>query len=293
MTHIHVEGRTLELSSLDKVLWPEAGFTKGDMVAYYRAIAPVLLPHVAGRPVTLARFPEGVAHYGWYQTNCRGHPPWIETRRAGTQDYCVIDDLAGLLWAANMGTVELHPLLARGDRIDEATAVVFDLDPGPAATIIECCRVALAVRGLAQAAGLETFAKTSGWLGLHVHAPLNSGASFAVTKSFAREIAQRLADEHPAEIVAKPSRALRGGKVFIDWGQNAPTKSTIAPYSLRATAWPLVSAPLTWDEVAGAADRADPDDLAFGPAAVLARVERSGDLFAPVASLRQCLPDQR
>jgi bifunctional non-homologous end joining protein LigD len=174
MTHIEVAGRTLELSSLEKVLWPEAAFTKGDMLEYYRRIAPTLLPHVAGRPVTLGRFPDGIDRYGWYQTNCRGNPEWIATRRVGTQDYCVLEDSAGLLWAANMGAVELHPLLGRAAAVDEPTVVVFDLDPGGPASILDCCRVAVLVREWLSGAGLESFVKTSGSLGVHVYVPVNA-----------------------------------------------------------------------------------------------------------------------
>ncbi|MDQ3993403.1 MAG: non-homologous end-joining DNA ligase [Actinomycetota bacterium] len=290
MTHIEVAGRTLELSSLEKVLWPEAGFTKGDMLEYYRRIAPALLPHVAGRPVTLGRFPDGVDRYGWYQTNCRGNPEWIATRRVGTQDYCVLEDSAGLLWAANMGAVELHPLLGRAAEVDEPTVVVFDLDPGGPASILDCCRVALLVREWLTGAGLESFVKTSGSLGVHVYVPVNARVTYDQTKAFARRVAEELAESDPDRIVAKPARKLRAGKVLVDWGQNVATRSMIAPYSLRGTAWPLVSAPVSWNEVEAAAARGEPSSVTFAPSEVLARVERSGDLFAPVTSLVQPLP---
>ena len=287
---VRVEGRTLTLSSLGKVLWPEAGFTKGEMLDYYERVAPVLLPHIGGRPVTLARFPDGVERDGWYQTNCRPRPDWLPTRRVGTQDYCVVNDLPSLLWAANMGAVELHPFLARADRIDEPTVVVFDLDPGLPADVLDCCAVALSLRDALAGLGLASFPKTTGSIGLHVYVPLNTPTSYAETKPFARRIARELAERHPERVVEKPQKSLRAGKVFIDWGQNDASKSTIAPYSLRAMRWPTVSAPLTWDEVEDALEGPSAERVTFLPGAMLERLDRFGDLFGPVLETSQALP---
>lgn len=292
---VEIEGRVLTLSSLDKVLWPEASFTKGEMLDYYARVAPALLPHLAGRPVTLGRFPEGVERYGWYQTQCRGRPAWLPTRpvrgRGGTiQDYCVVNDLPALLWVANIGAIELHPFLARGDRIGEPTAVVFDLDPGPPAGLVDCCRVALWLRAALERHGLASFPKTSGSLGLHVYAPLNTPHGYGETKPFARRIARELAGRHPDRIVEKMARSLRAGNVLVDWSQNDVNKSTIAPYSLRGTAWPAVSTPLGWDEVERALGDETPGSLAFGPAEVLERLDRFGDLFGLVLDTEQTLP---
>ena len=290
MSEIEVEGRTVRLSSLDKPLWPEAGFTKGAMVDYYRAVAPALLPHVAERPVTLARFPDGVDRYGWYQTNCPGRPDWVATHRVRGQDYCLVNDTPSLLWAANMGTVELHPFLARAAAIEEAEVAVFDLDPGPPAGVVECCRVAVWLRDLLAELGLASFPKTSGSIGLHVYVPLTPGHTYRDTKPFARRVARALAEQHPDVVVDEMPKALRSGKVFVDWGQNDAAKSTIAPYSLRAMKWPTVSAPLTWDEVERALVERRPELVVFGPREALDRLERLGELFEPVLTLKQTLP---
>ena len=290
MSEVEVGGRAVRLSNLDKVLWPEAGFTKGGLLDYYGKAAPVLLSHVAERPVTLARFPDGVDRYGWYQTNCRGRPDWMRTRRIRDQEYCVLNDLPSLLWAANMGTIELHPFLARSDRIEEPDVVVFDLDPGPPAGIVDCCRVALWLREALAEEGLASFPKTSGSIGLHVYVPLNSPATYGETKPFARRVARALGRRHPDSVVDEMAKRLRGAKVFLDWGQNDAAKSTIAPYSLRAMTWPTASAPVGWDEVEQAAAEARSDLLAFGPREALDRLDRLGDLFEPVLTLKQTLP---
>ena len=288
MTEVEIEGRRLRLSSVDRVVWPETGFTKGNVFDYYTRVAPVLLPHLADRPVTLARFPEGVEGYGWYQTQCRG-PDWMPTRRVGTQDYCVVNDLASLLWLANAGTIEFHPLLSRGKRVHEPTQVVFDLDPGAPAGFAECGRVALLVRRLLDDAGLVSFPKASGSLGLHVHVPLAEGRTFGETRSFARGVAERLAAERPELVVARAARSLRPGKVLVDWAQNAEARSLLAPYSLRAMRVPTVAAPLTWDEVEAGSERAG-ENLAFAPAGVLERLTTVGDPFRGSHALTQRLP---
>jgi bifunctional non-homologous end joining protein LigD len=290
MSEIEVDGRALRFSSLDKVLWPKAGFTKGELVHYYRSVAAALLPHLAERPVTLARFPDGVDRYGWYQTNCRGRPDWLPTSRIRDQDYCLLNDLPSLLWAANMGAIELHPFLARSDRLEEPEVVVFDLDPGPPAGIVECCRVALWLREALAAESLASFPKTSGSVGLHVYVPLNSPVGYGRTKPFARLVARTLAERHPDAVVDEMPKRLRAGKIFLDWGQNDAAKSTIAPYSLRAMEWPTVSTPLGWDEVESATEERSSDLFAFSPRDALDRLETLGERFQPVLTLKQTLP---
>jgi bifunctional non-homologous end joining protein LigD len=273
--HVEIEraGRALRVSSLDRVLWPAVGFTKRDLLAYYEAVAPVLLPHLSGRPVTLARFPEGVESPGWYQTNCpAGHPEWVHVaavagKSGQTLRYCLIDEPAALLWAANLGTIEFHPFLATADRPDAPLSLVFDLDPGLPAGLPECCSLALHLRDRLDQQKLRALAKTSGAKGLHVLVPLDGSGTFAQTKSFARAIARELAEAHPLAVTDRMARAQRPGKVFIDWGQNDPNKSTIAPYSLRATRWPGVSMPLTWEEVEQVAATGDESLVRFGPSA--------------------------
>jgi bifunctional non-homologous end joining protein LigD len=283
---------TPALKNLEKVYWPEAGFTKGDMIAYYRAVAPVLLPHIAGRPMTLARFPEGVAGPGWYQTNCVAAPPWLRTvsippaRGAGRPlRYAVIEDLAGLLWAANWGAIELHPFLATADDRARPLVMVFDLDPGPPAGAAACAALALRVRDRLERDGFVACAKTSGAAGLHVYVPPRAGATFADTKAYSRAMAEALHAESPALVAPTMALAERAGRVYVDWRQNDPNLSTIAPYSLRARRLPIVSTPLTWAEVEAAAkdpSRRTQQGWAFSPADVIARIAVHGDLMAPV-----------
>lgn len=293
---LQVDGRTLAVSNLDKVLWPAAGYTKGDMLDYYARVAPVILPHLARRPVTLRRFPDGIEEASWYQNDCpAGAPPWVQTHRVEwpsgrAWDFCVLEDLPALVWVANMATIELHPFFVRVERMEEPTAVVFDLDPGPPADLVECCRIALALRELLDALGLVAFAKVSGSVGLHVVVPLNSPHSWEATKAFALAAARLIVAEREEEVIDRQRLSLRHGKVLIDWLQNDPTRSTIAPYSLRAAGWPTVSAPVTWDEVERTAARGTPELVVFEPAAMLARLDARGDLFAEVLTLEQRLP---
>jgi len=293
---LDIGGRRVRVTNPDRVLWPATGFTKRAMLAYYERVADVLLPHVRDRGLTLRRFPEGVDGPGWYQANCRGHPPWVRThdvvgRRGGRLRYCVIDDTAGLAWAANLGTIEFHPFLATTDRPDEPTALVLDLDPGPPAGLTRCAQLAIELRRLLHGLGLEAVAKTSGGLGLHVYVPLAPGHSFAATKAFARAIAATLARRWPDRVIDRTARSERAGRVLIDWVQNDVSRSTVAPYSLRAMPWPLVSTPVTWAEVAAAADGARGRRLVFGPDEVVERVRRFGDLFEPALSRAGVLPD--
>ena len=276
---------SFEVTSRGRVFWPDAGFTKGDVADYYTAVADALVPHVAGRPVTLLRSPEGVHRHGWYQTECRGRPDWMATAEIGTQRYCVFSDLRDVLWAINRGAVEFHAFLARADALDQPTAVVFDLDPGPPADLVDCCDVALVLRGELRRRRLEAFAKTSGAAGLHVYVPV-VGVTYAQTKTFARSVAYELAARSPEAVVARKERALRLGRVLVDWAQNDATKSLAAVYSLRAMPWPTVSTPVSWDEVEKVAAERSPDALTFLPDAVVERVGRCGDLFRPVLESR-------
>ena len=295
-TTVDVDGRAVRLSSLDRVLWPLTGTTKADLVDYYRRVAPVLLPHLAGRPVTLHRYPEGVGGRHFYQTRTPPHPDWVRTvrlhypRTGKTFEVPVLDDLASLVWAANLSAIELHPFLSRADDLATPTEVVFDLDPGPPAELLDAARVALDTRGLLDDAGLAAYPKTSGGKGLHVVVPLNTPVSYDETKAFARELARLLARRQPARVVDRMTKALRAGKVLVDWSQNDPGKSTVAPYSVRGLRAPSVATPVHWDEVERAVGSGDGRVLVAGPAEVLDRVARDGDRHAGVLTARQRLP---
>jgi bifunctional non-homologous end joining protein LigD len=279
---VEIDGHKLALTNLDKVLWPEAGFTKADMIEYYVTVAPVLLPHLSGRPLTLRRFPDGVEGVSWHQNECQRPPEWFpvyETRGRGGRPlrFCMVDGLAALVWVANHGAIELHPFLWRVDAPSEPTQLVFDLDPGPPAGLVEAARVALALRPVLGELGLTPQVKTSGSLGLHVQAPL---PELVDTKRLAREIAEALAAQHPDEIVAEMRRAARVGKVYVDWLQNDLSRQTVAPYSLRGVPWPTVATPVRWEEVERAAAEESPELLTFTAADLPTRIERQGDLFA-------------
>ena len=286
---VEVEGRTLTVTNLDRVLWPATGFSKGGMIDYYRAIGPVLVPHVVGRPVMLGRFPAGVEGRAWGQLACRGRPDWMATteltlRTGVVRDVCLVNDVASLMWVANQGVIELHPFLARAETFNRPTAMDFDLDPGPPAGLAECARVALALRRVLEAEGRDAVVKTSGSAGLHAVIPLNGAATYGDTKGYARAAAARLAAEQPDLVLDRMTRSLRAGKVFVDWAQNDERKQTVAAYSLRATAVPGVSTPVTWDEVEHVARTGDASALVFSPRDVLERVERLGDVFRGVSA---------
>ncbi len=292
----HVEGRELKLSNLDKVLYPETGLVKGRLIDYYVAMAPALLPHLAGRPLTVTRWPDGVQGKSFFQKQAPAHrPQWVATASVPTErkqiDYVLVEDLATLVWLANLAAIELHTPLARAPQMGRPTCLVFDLDPGAPATIVECCRVALTLQGTFQRLGLQSFAKTSGSKGLQVYVPLNEpGATYEQTKTFARTVAELLEQSEPELVVSRMTKSRRTGKVLIDWSQNDARKTTVCVYSLRATGRPGVSTPLQWGEVSDALDSGDPARLAFTPEQVLERVARLGDLFAEVLSLVQALP---
>jgi bifunctional non-homologous end joining protein LigD len=295
---VEVQGRTLSLSNLDKVFYPRSGFTKGQVIEYYTRIAPVLLPHLRDRHLTLKRYPDGVEGQFFYEKQCPAHrPDWVRTigvwsRHNGREiDYCVADDLATVVWLANLADLELHTPLAYGRTPKEPTTLAFDLDPGPPATIVDCAEVALSLREAFDHFGLVAFPKTSGSKGMQVYVPLNTpGTTYHRTKSFAQGVAQVLERRMPSLVVSEMRRDLRPGKVFIDWSQNDEHKTTVCVYSLRARERPTVSTPVTWDEVEALLRTRDPEDLSFTSAEVLERVTDHGDCFAPVLELRQQLP---
>jgi bifunctional non-homologous end joining protein LigD len=295
---VDVDGRTLKLSNLDKLMYPKAGFTKGDLIDYYVRIAPVLLPHLHDRPLTLKRYPDGVEGKHFYEKQCPSHrPDWVQTAAVWSRhnkkniDFCLVNDLPTLAWTANLADIELHTSLSLAEAVDRPTMMVFDLDPGAPADIIACCRVGVWLRDLFAELKLESFAKTSGSKGLQVYVPLNGDdVTYDDTKPFARAVAELLEKQHPKQVVSRMTKSLRGGKVLIDWSQNDDHKTTICVYSLRAKEHPTVSTPVTWDEVEAASRRRSGNVLTFEHDHVLKRVERDGDLFAPVLALRQALP---
>jgi bifunctional non-homologous end joining protein LigD len=291
---VEVEGRRLSLSNLDKVMYPETGFTKGQVIDYYTRIAPVLLPHLRDRPLTLKRYPNGVEGQYFYEKQCPSHrPDWVRSEpvvlRSKTIQFCVCDDLPTVVWLANLADLELHPSLSKVPEVERPTVMAFDLDPGPPAGIPECCEVALILRDALGRIGLESFAKTSGSKGIQVYVPLNvDDVDYDHgTKRLSQALARHLEGEHPKLIVSTQKKELRKGKVLIDWSQNDEHKTTVSVYSLRARERPTVSTPLDWDEV----EAANSDELVFEAADVLERIEERGDLFAPVAELKQRLPD--
>jgi bifunctional non-homologous end joining protein LigD len=298
---VEVDGRQLKLTNLDKVLYPAAGFSKGEVVDYYAKVAPAIVPHLAGRAVTLRRFPEGVDDLdsAFFEKRCPKHrPEWVKTTRveagphAGKIDFCVCDSLPTLVWMAQLAAIELHPSLSLGSKHGRPTVLAFDLDPGPPAEVLACGRVALRLRELLGQLGLESFVKTSGSKGMQLYVPLNTETSYERTRPFAQALAQLLAKQSPDEVIAKMGKkTLREGKVFIDWYQNNERKTTIAVYSLRAREQPTASTPVTWEEIESAIEDDDADSLVFEAGEVIERVEDQGDLFAPVLELKQSLPD--
>jgi bifunctional non-homologous end joining protein LigD len=292
-----VEGKKLSVSNLDKVLYPKVGFTKGQVIDYYIRIAPVLLPHLRDRPLTMKRYPNGVDAEFFYEKNCPSHRPgWVKTAKVWSEgnnrmmDYCLAQDLPTLVWAANLADLELHTSLARKKDVARPTMMVFDLDPGPPADIVQCCQVGLWLRDLLGKMKLKSFAKTSGSKGLQVYVPLNASVTFDDTKALSRALAEHLEREHVELVVSKMLKALRKGKVLVDWSQNDEHKTTICVYSLRAKDEPTVSTPVTWGEVKNCLKKKKPDLLKFRCEKTLARVEKNGDLFAPVEKLKQKLP---
>jgi bifunctional non-homologous end joining protein LigD len=285
---VQVEERRLSLSNLDKVMYPAVGFTKGQVIDYYTRVAPALLPHLRDRPLTMKRYPDGVEGQFFYEKRTPSHTPdWVRREQVGKIEYIVCDDLPTLVWLANLADLELHPSLSLVDDIDRPAVMAFDLDPGPPAGLAECCEVAFLLRDALSQIGLESFAKTSGSKGIQVYVPLNvDDVDYDHgSKALSHALARHLEAQHPKLVVSQQRKELRKGKVLIDWSQNDENKTTVCVYSLRARERPTVSTPLLWEELD------DPDALVFEAADVLERIERHGDLFAPVVERRQELPD--
>jgi bifunctional non-homologous end joining protein LigD len=285
------DGRRLKISNWDKVLFPATGFTKGDLISYYARVAPVVLPHLHDRPLTLKRYPNGVDAPHFYEKQSPSHrPDWVATAKIGSVLYTLAQDRPTLIWLANLADVELHTSLAAADQTERPTMLVFDLDPGPPASIVECSEVALVLRGLFAALGLESVAKTSGSKGMQIYVPLNDDVTYEQTKPFARRIAELLEQRLPELVVSRMTKRLRPGKVLVDWSQNDAHKTTVTVYSVRARERPTVSAPVSWEEVQRCLDEHDPGLLSFETDEVLGRVARDGDPFAMLLSTRQRLP---
>jgi bifunctional non-homologous end joining protein LigD len=290
---VSIGGRELAISNLDKVMYPRTGFTKGEVIDYYTRIAPAILPHLRNRPLTMKRYPNGVDGQTFFEKRVPVHAPdWLERVRVpispeGTWiEYGMLNDIPDLVWAANLATIELHvPLWRAGATSDPPgppDTMVFDLDPGEGTTVVECCQVALIITELLGARGLQPYPKTSGSKGLHLYVPVAEDATWETVRGDAHQIAEQLERDHPALVLSTMRKSLRAGKVFIDWSQNHPAKTTVAPYSLRARPEPTVSTPISWDEVARCADESDPGLLTFTAPVVLDRVDKLGDLFAPL-----------
>jgi bifunctional non-homologous end joining protein LigD len=295
---VEIDGRTLSLSNLDKVLYPEARFTKGHVIDYYTRIAPYVLGHLRGRPLTLKRYPDGVDGPYFYEKQCPSHrPDWVRTAavfsrsNARTIDFCLAEDVPTLVWLANLADLELHTSLALAADVREPTILAFDLDPGEPATIVECAEVALELRRAFEHLDMQAFPKTSGSKGMQVYVPLNvPGVTYKDTKTFALQIAQLLERRMPRLVVSDMKKSVRKGRVFVDWSQNDEHKTTVCVYSLRARPQPTVSTPLRWDEVEAVLESRDPEQLAFTSADVLERTAEHGDLFEGVLELEQPLP---
>ncbi|MGI8662398.1 MAG: non-homologous end-joining DNA ligase [Acidimicrobiales bacterium] len=294
---VEIDGRQLLVRNMTKVLYPATGFTKGDVIAYYAKAAPTLLVHLGDRGVTLRRYPNGVDGMSFFEKRCASHrPEWIPSvvgpgDREGNIHYCKLDSVAAIVWAANMAALELHAPMARGDDIETATMVVFDLDPGAPAAMTECAEIGLVLRDVLDGIGLECYPKTSGSKGLQIYVPVNvAGITHEHASSFALAVGQAIEKQHGNRVLTAMKKDLRKGKVFIDWSQNSRHKTTICAYSLRARPHPTVSTPVTWDEVSDAADGAD---LSFEANQVVERIETLGDLWAPTATQQQEIPQPR
>jgi bifunctional non-homologous end joining protein LigD len=295
---VDIEGKHLKLSNLDKVLYPATGFTKGQVIDYYARIAPVLLPHLAGKPLTMKRYPGGVDQEYFFEKNAPAHrPDWIKTAPIWSYgnkrnvNYLLANDLATLIWIANLASLELHPSLSLAKDIDCPTMMVFDLDPGAPADMVQCAQVGLWLREIFEHFGLKSFPKTSGSKGLQIYVPLHTPTSYEKTKPFAHALARLLEEEHRDLVVSDMKKALRVGKILVDWSQNDEHKTTISVYSLRARERPTVSTPLQWEEVERILAKKNPKLVVLEASDVLKRVEEMGDLFEPVLKLKQKLPD--
>jgi bifunctional non-homologous end joining protein LigD len=295
---LSIDGKVIPLSNLGKVLYPAAGFTKGQVIDYYLRIAPVMLPHLAGRPLTLKRYPNGVDSLFFYEKRCPAHrPKWVATGKVWSEgnddyiNYCLVEDRPTIVWLANIACLEMHTLLSTMPKVQTPTCMVFDLDPGEPANVLDSIRVSIQMRDVLQQLGLKSFAKTSGSKGIHLWVPLNTpGVTFDQIKEFAHTFAMLFEREHPKQVTSVMSKALRPGKVFIDWSQNDAHKTTACVYTLRARAQPTVSTPVSWEELERALEIRKPAAVTFQTDQVLERVAKIGDLFAPVLKLKQKLP---
>ena len=299
---LEIDGRTFQVSNLDKVMYPKAAFTKANVIDYYIKVSKWLIPHLKNRPLTLKRYPDGVTGEHFYEKDAPSHKPgWVKvavvprkgTRSGRTGDirYVLINDVPSLVWAANLASLEMHVFLARAPKIQQPTSIVFDLDPGEPADVLDCARVSMWIRDLVGQFGLKSFVKSSGSKGLQLYIPLNTPITYEKTQPFAKAIAELLEREHPDRVESEMAKALRTGKVFIDWSQNSEFKTTVSAYSLRAKReTPYVSMPFTWEEVERACKKEARDMFYFEPGEALKRIEKVGDLFEPVLSLKQKLP---
>jgi len=293
--YLTIENKSVKLTNLGKILYPETDFTKADVIDYYARIGPVILPHLEDRPLTLKRYPNGVDEQFFYEKHCpKYHPKWLETAKVQGDDkviiFCMANDLPSLVWVANLAALELHTSLSRSDDISRPTMMVFDLDPGAPAALLQCVEIALKLRDVLEDLGLKSFPKTSGGKGLHLYIPLNTAVTYDETKSFAHAIAQLMEKRHEKLVTSNMRKDLRKGKVFVDWSQNDDHKTTVCAYSLRARPKPTVSAPLEWKECEEALKSKDVSKLVFEAGDILKRIKRKGDVFAPVTKLKQKLP---
>jgi bifunctional non-homologous end joining protein LigD len=294
---VEVAGRQLKLTNLEKIFYPTTGFTKGQVIDYYARIAPVLVPHLKNKPLTLKRYPNGVTEPPFFEKNATKHrPDWIETVPVWSEgnqrnvNYILANDLATLVWVANLASIELHPSLSLAQDIMCPRSIVFDLDPGPPANIVQCCQVAMWLRTIFDHFKLQSFPKTSGSKGMQIYVPLNTKTSYDETKPFAHALARLIESEHPDLVVSDMKKAIRTNKIFVDWSQNDDHKTTVSVYSLRARERQTVSTPITWDEVERTLKKKDAGLLVFESHQTLERVEKLGDLFAPLLTLKQKLP---
>lgn len=291
---ITIEGKKLTLTNLSKVLYPETGFTKAHVIDYYRRISPYILPHLKNRPVTMKRYPQGVDAHFFYQKNCPLHKPdWFKTSKPDKyfkENFCLVDDLPSLVWIENLASIEIHTLLATTKNLERPTMLVFDLDPGEPASLIDCLKVSLIMRDMLARLGLKTFPKTSGGKGLHFYLPLNTVVTYEQTSNFAKTVAQIMEKHFPQLVVSKMNKELRKGKVFVDWSQNSRHKTTACVYTLRARPEPTVSMPVSWKQIENALKNKKPESLIYTADEAVKRVEKEGDIFKDVLILRQSLP---
>lgn len=294
---IEIEGKQLKLTNLEKVFYPATGFTKGQVIDYYARIAPVLIPHLKNHPLTLKRYPNGVNEPPFFEKNATKYrPDWVKTVPVWSEgnrrnvNYILCNDLPTLIWVENLASIELHPSLSVAQDITCPRSIVFDLDPGPPANIVQCCQVAVWLRTIFEHFKLESFPKTSGSKGMQIYIPLNTNTSYDETKPLAHALARLLENEHPELIVSEMKKAIRTNKIFVDWSQNDEHKTTVSVYALRARERPTVSTPITWDEVEHCLKKKDPNFLVFETHQTLARVEKMGDLFRPLLDMKQKLP---